>query len=112
MALVDKLRRAREFQVETGGFTFTLRRPTDVEWLELVESGKSTARTVLAYIVGWEGVKEIDLIPGGDPHPLPFDAVACADWISDRIDLLPPLLDGFMKSYESHLAARADAQKN
>lgn len=31
MALVDKLRRAREFQVETGGFTFTLRRPTDVE---------------------------------------------------------------------------------
>ena len=76
MALVDKLRRAREFQVETGGFTFTLRRPTDVEWLELVESGKSTARTVLAYIVGWEGVKEIDLIPGGDPHPLPFDAVA------------------------------------
>ena len=110
-ALLDKLRRAREFKVDTGGFSFTLRRPTDVEWLEI--TGQSnTARAVLPFIVGWEGVKELDLIPGGDPHPLAFDSAVCQEWLTDRIDLLPALLDAFVKSYEGHLQARSDAAKN
>ena len=109
-ALLEKIRRAREFRVEAGGYSFTLRRPTDVEWLEV--AGQSTARAVLPYIIGWEGVKELDLIPGGDPHPLPFDAEACQEWLADRIDLLPTLLEAFVKSYEAHLQARSDAEKN
>lgn len=110
MALIDKLRKAREFTVDAGGYSFTLRRPTDVEWIEI--AGQSSARAVLPFVVGWDGVKEIDLIPGGDPHPLPFDSAACSDWLSDRIDILPTLLDSFVKSYEAHLQARSDAQKN
>lgn len=108
-ALLDKLRRAREFKVEAGGFTFTLLRPTDVEWLEM--SSQNTARAILPFVIGWEGVKELDLIPGGDPHPLPFDRDACGEWLLDRIDLLPALIDAFVKGYEAHLAARADAEK-
>ena len=110
MALIDKLRRAREFKVEAGGYSFTLRRPTDLEWVEI--AGQSSARAVLPFVIGWEGVKELDLIPGGDPHPLPFDATACQEWLADRIDLLPLLLEAFVKSYEAHLQARADAVKN
>lgn len=110
MALIDKLRRAREFKVEAGGYSFTLRRPTDVEWIEI--SGQSTARAILPFVIGWEGVKELDLIPGGDPHPLPFDAAACQEWLADRLDILPVLLEAFVKSYEAHLAARGAAEKN
>ncbi len=109
-ALLDKLRRAREFKVEAGGFTFTLLRPTDVEWLEM--SSQNTARAILPFVIGWEGVKELDLIPGGDPHPLPFDRDACGEWLTDRIDLLPALIEAFVKAYEAHLGARADAAKN
>jgi hypothetical protein len=110
-ALLEKLKRAREFKVDAGGYSFTLRRPTDVEWMEIA-SGQSTARAVLPFVIGWDGVKELDLIPGGDPHPLAFDGEVCREWLADRIDLLPALLDAFVKSYEAHLQARGDAAKN
>ncbi len=109
-ALLDKIRRAREFRVEAAGYTFTVRRPTDVEWMEI--AGQSTARAVLPFVIDWEGVKELDLIPGGDPHPVPFDNAACQEWVADRLDILPILLDAFVKSYEAHLQARGDAAKN
>ena len=48
----------------------------------------------------------------GDPHPLAFDQAVCQEWLTDRIDLLPVLLDAFVKSYETHLQARGDAAKN
>lgn len=107
--LSEKLRKAREFTVEAGGYSFTLLRPTDVEWLEL--SSQNTARALLPYVIGWGDVKELDIIPGGDPHPLPFDGEACREWLLDRIDLLPDLIDAFVKAYQAHLSARADAEK-
>lgn len=108
-ALVDKLRRAREERVEAGGFTFTVRRPTDIEMLEM-RGGGSVSR-LLRFVVGWDGVKESDLIPGGDPHPLPFDAEACAEWLSDRPDLLNPLAARIMERYQEHAEKLADAAK-
>ena len=108
-ALLDKLRKAREFEVEAGGFGFTLLRPTDVEWLEL--SNQNTARALLPFVIGWKNVKESDVIPGGDGHPLSFDGEACREWLLDRIDILPALIDAFVKGYEAHLAKRSDAEK-
>ena len=108
--LTDKIRRAREVRVPAGEFTFVIRRPTDVEWIEI--AGQSTARAVLPFVIGWEGVKELAMIPGGDPHPLPFDSEACSEWLSDRIDLLPILLEAFVKSYEAHIEQRSVAVKN
>lgn len=108
--LVEKIKRAREFQIESGGFTFTVRRPTDLEWIELRE--RSMARAVIPFVVGWSGVKELDLIPGGDPHPLPFNADVCTAWLEDRIDLLPPLVEGIVNAYQEHIRARSDAEKN
>lgn len=109
-ALLEKLRRAREVRVPVGGYTFTVRRPTDVEWIELRD--RPLVRAVLPFVVGWEGVKEIDLIPGGDPHPVPFNADVCTEWLIDRIDLLPEIVEAFVKAYEDHLAQRGTAEKN
>lgn len=108
-ALVDKLRRAREERVEVGGFTFTVRRPTDIEMMEL--SGGGTVARLLPFVVGWDGVKESDLISGGDPHPLPFDALACAEWLADRPDLLEPLVARIMERYRDHADKLAAAAK-
>lgn len=109
-ALLEKIRRAREVRVTAGGFTFTVRRPTDVEWIEL--RNQSLVRAVLPFVVGWEGVREIDLIPGGDPHPAPFSADVCTEFLTDRIDLLPEIVDAFVKAYEDHLAQRSATEKN
>lgn len=107
-ALVEKIRRAREERVEVGGFGFTVRRPTDLEMMEL--RGGSIAR-LLPYVVGWDGVKEVDLLPGGDPHPLPFAAAACAEWLADRPDLLEPLVDRIVALYARHSSALAETRK-
>lgn len=110
MALIDKLRASRVSAHEVGGITFEVRRPTDLEMFELRGSG--SPRRLLPFIVGWKGVREADLITGGDPHPVPFDADLCAEWLPDRADLLWPLVTKVLEAYEAHKASREEAAKN
>ena len=110
MGLADKIRKARESTVEVGGYTFTVRRPTDLEMFEL--QGSVSAGRLLPFVVGWSGVKELDLVPGGDPHPLPFDAAACAEWLADRPDLLGPIVSALVDRYAQHTEALGVAAKN
>lgn len=108
MALIDKLRKAREMRVEAGGVTFTVRRPTDLDMMEL--GGKVDARRLIPFVVGWENVTEGHLVKGGDPHPLPFDKDACAEWLADRPDLLAPVVEKLITAYSEH-AERLAAEK-
>ena len=110
MNLVEKLRKSREQVVEVGGFKFTIRRPTDVEMMELGRSGPITR--LLPFIVGWDGVKELDIIPGGDPHPVPFDAEVCREWLTDRPDLLGPVIEAITSSYTAHRESIEEKAKN
>lgn len=110
MSLVDKIRKAREQIIEAGGFSFTIRRPTDVEMLDL--QGTVSISHLFRFIVGWSGVKEIDLIPGGGPDPVPFSADVCAEWLADRPDLLGPLVSSVTESYARHTEALESAAKN
>lgn len=100
MNLAEKIRKARETIVPVGGFKFTVRRPTDVEMMAL--RGEGAVSRLFPFVVGWEGVKELDLIPGGDPHPLKFDPEAFAEWVADRPDLLGPLVDAILGAYRAH----------
>lgn len=109
-ALAEKILRAREQRAEVGAHVFVIRRPTDVEMLALGRD--RTPETWLRHVVGWDKVSEGDIIPGGDPHPLAFDAEACTLWLTDRADLLGPVLDKIATSYSEHIAAREQAQKN
>jgi hypothetical protein len=110
MSLVDKIRKGRESKVEVGGFTFTVRRPTDIEMIGL--RGTGSAARLLPYVTGWEGVRELDIIPGGDPHPLAFDAEVCAEWLSDRPDLFGELIEQIIASYHEHTEALGKLAKN
>jgi hypothetical protein len=100
MSLIDKLRRAREKKIEPGGVTFIVRRPTDLDMMEM--AGKVDARKLIPFIIGWEGVTEGHLVNGGDPHPLPFDREACAEWLADRPDLLAPVVEQTIALYSDH----------
>ena len=100
-ALANKLRRAREVRIPCGHFTLIAQRPTPLEHEERIRNG-NPARGILSLVIGWEDVTEADLIPGGDPHPLPFDAEACAEWLADRPDLFAAVVDGVVKAYEAY----------
>lgn len=108
--LIQKLRAAREQKVPVGGYTFTVRRPTDIEMVAL--SGADSMARLLPYVIGWEGVKEIDIISGGDPRPVEFDADVCAEWMSDRPDLFGPLVDAILASYGKHAEQIKASVKN
>lgn len=109
-ALIQKLRKARERNVAVGGYTFTVRRPTDLEALDLRTASRIDA--LLRFVVGWQGVNEIDLMPGGSAVPVAFDAALAAEWLADRPDLLDPLVDAIVDAYRAHVAALEAAAKN
>lgn len=110
MSLVEKIRKSRETKVEAGGFTFVIRRPTALEMAEM--PAISRGRAVLPFVIGWEGVREIDVIPGGDPHPLAFEAGVCAEWLGDRLDILAPLATQIFDAYTAHQKAIEEQKKS
>lgn len=107
--LADKIRKAREKSISARGFTFVIRRPTDVEMVEF--SRDRDAKSLLRFVVGWEGVKEIDLIPGGDPTPAKFDPDACAEWLTDDAELFGIVVGEVIESYQSHKTAMESSEK-
>ena len=101
MSLVEKIRAAREQRVEVGGYAFTVRRPTFAEVLAMGERG-FTVDDAARFVVGWSGVRELDLYPGGAGHAVPFEAEACAEWLADRPDLLGPIAEAAARAYREH----------
>lgn len=106
--LGDRLRREREAWVEAGGHEFRLRRPA---LLELSERA-GTRALVCRCVVDWRRVTERDLVAGGADRPLPFDADACEEWLSDRPDLFAPVLERLEQMIAVHAEARQSAEKN
>ncbi len=109
-ALLERLRRNREHKIEAGGRTFIVRRPTDLEWAEMRDD--LNARTLAQYLVGWEGVTELDLYAGGAGHPVPFDAALALEWLSDNPDMLLAVTQKVIDLYREHVESRGAAQKN
>jgi len=109
-ALLLKIRKAREKNLEVGGFSFTIRRPTDVEAQRL--QGDNNVPELLGFVVGWDKVREIDVLANGDAHPLAFDAAVCREWLSDRPDLLQPLVTAIVEAYLAHRADLKEHEKN
>jgi hypothetical protein len=124
--LAGKLRAAREQRVEAEGFTFIVRRPTEVD---MVSAGRRemNAKRALAFLcgtkatradgdepllVGWDGVTSLAMFPGGDAQPLTFDIEAAEEWFRDRIDLLMVVAKAAIDAYTAHQAQRDAERKN
>ena len=110
MSLAEKIRMARQARVTAGDHTFVIRRPTDLEMIEFREDPRAV--TLLRFVVGWDGVREMDIITGGDPHPAPFDADTLAEWLADRLDLLSALTQAIVSAYNAHKLGQEQAAKN
>jgi hypothetical protein len=103
-ALVDKIRKSRESNVTIDGHTYTVRRPTDGE---LADMPNGLAFTLAKrFVIGWD-FKELDIVPGGGPEPVPFDSAVWAEWISDRSDLWEPIARPMIDAYKAHEATLA-----
>lgn len=110
MSTAETIRRARESNFAVGGFTFTLRRPTPFQLGRLVRAPE--AEGALRYVVGWKGVREIDVVPGGSDRELPFDADACYEWLSDRPDIAEPIIVEIFRLGGEFARRQETAEKN
>lgn len=110
-ALIDKINKAREQIISLDGFDFTIRRPNDLEVYELRGKGARQADLLGKYVLNWDGVKEMDLIPGGTPKPVPFDTALFIAWVGDRPQIFLPLTERIVEAYQQHEAELAEALK-
>lgn len=109
-ALSQKLREARKLRVPAGRHKFIVLRPTDVEMERIARAGDVGA--VLPHVIGWEDVSENDLIPGSNTDPLQFDPDACREWLSDRADLLGPIVAAIKDAHKAHVEQVESIGKN
>lgn len=107
--LLAKRRAARETVVEAGGHKFTLRRPTAYERVGF--GGATPFDLVCRFVVGWD-LTGLDLVPGGDPTPAPFDSELLADYLADQPQLWEPLTHALAGLITDHDAALEAAAKN
>lgn len=94
--LTARIIAARRRWVEAGGFGFEIQRPTEYDLAELrsrrpKDKILGMVELVKAHVVGWRGVKESDLVPGGAADAPAFDAALFAAFIEDRPTLWAPL---------------------
>ena len=111
LSLIDKIRRAREIGVEADGKKFTIRRPTDEEALQFSNENVTMLSVVKRFTVGW-GMAEMDIVPGGGPEKVPFDAILFGEWVADKPTIWEPLGTAILSAYQAHHDKRETTAKN
>lgn len=112
-ALADRIRKARQFKRDIDGWRLILRRPTEEEGariftrdtVEFVELAKE-------YVIGWEGVKESDIVVSGTTDDVPFDPDVWREVIVDRPELWRPIAEQITESWLNNRKAREERSKN
>lgn len=111
MTLADRIRKSREQSVDVAGHQFTVRRPSDEEAAAISAHGDGLLDIVKRFTIGWN-LNEIDIVPGGNPVPAPFDLDTFREWVADRPDVWDPLGTAIVDAYKAHAERREAAIKN
>lgn len=113
--LIKRYEKARQITVAVDDYTFTARRPNDVEIGRLgkVEGTVGLYEIAREFVDDWgPAFTEADFIKGGASDVLPFERVLWAIWLADRPQLWGPIANGVVEAYREHAKAREDAKKN
>ena len=119
-ALLQTMRAQRMSWVDLEpGKRVQIIRPREAEIRELVRPDGAGITLgvelpeVKRFTVGWEGIKESDLIgSAGASDPVPFDAALWDEMVSDRSDWANKVAKKLMELIEAHIVAKEAATKN
>lgn len=96
---------ARQSALLLGKHTVTLQRPTPWDVSSAQGAGQRLdIEWAARFVVGWD-FTEADLVPGGDPEPVAFDAAVFSAWVKDHPDAWQPLIQGVIAAYKAHEAS-------
>jgi len=78
-----------------------------------MRSEKVTQADILTrFVDGWEGMKELDLVPGGTGAAVEFSPALFAEWVADHPESWGTISDAVVSGYKQHEAALEEATKN
>jgi hypothetical protein len=112
MTLIDRIKKARQTIVKVGEITLICRRPTDLEMLEMRQDKISQGDILKRFVDGWEGVTEVDLVPGGTSVAAPFSRELFAEWVSDHPESWAAITEAVVSEYKKHESELESAAKN
>lgn len=128
-SLIEKIRRARETTLDMGGYSLVIRYPTLSEHpfrndtlAAVIRITKQThtqsdfdilLKFISAYVVGWDGVTELMLFPGGTCEPVAFDSELFHEWsMNFEPDKWYEIYSAIMKFSDIATQAKEDTLKN
>lgn len=95
----------------SGSFEFKLRRPTQLQ-MQRMTRGYIFADLIVEFVVDWKGVTEQALVGGDNVTPIPFDKELWAEWIADKKELWPPIVEALNDLLLSYAKEQEDSAKN
>lgn len=110
--LIERIKKARQTTVKIGEITLICRRPTDLEMLEMRTDKVTQGYILKRFVDGWEGMKEVDLVPGGTGDAAPFSPELFAEWVSDHPESWATISDAVVQGYKQHEATLEASAKN
>lgn len=110
--LVARIRKNRELKVKVGEFTFTARRPTDVEVRELAVNQTTDAEIAQTYVTDWGTVTENDIVGGGGSEPVKFNPTLWREWCADTPKFWEPISGAVLQAWREHSELAKEAEKN
>lgn len=134
---LEKLKKSRQIDKEVGGKIFTITRPTPMQamdWLVGINSDplsrddvkkfiddnfslhnaawrKLAQDAIEKFVVDWPGMREMDIIPGGDGSPIPFDRELFLLWVQDYPETIATLGFNIFESWIGYLEAQQETEK-
>lgn len=114
MSLAARMRKARESVVELGGFKIKIRRPTDLDMSARPTQGDTRDHMEYwtRFVVGWSGVREIDLVPGGTDAAATFNLEDFREWFADQPKHWETLIDAIRGAWVSYHEKKEVDSKN
>jgi hypothetical protein len=106
--LIEKLRKSRQRNIDCDGYTFTVRRPTDMEMLGFRGKKIQESDILSRFVVGWN-IKESDILPGGTDADVEFTSDLFMEWVADKPSLWVPICTEIMGLYSEHEKEMEDA---
>jgi hypothetical protein len=84
--LVERFKRSLQKRVEVApGRVIVVRRPLPGDFVEMADAGKhGMLDLIYEFTDSWEGFTDLDLFPGGDSTPTPFDKELFKWWVKDH----------------------------
>ena len=64
------------------------------------------------FVIGWDGITELDIYSAGDSTAVPFDKALFNEWIEDHRECWTPITSAVVEAYAAHDKAINETTKN